>query len=309
VRDFQMNEQLIIDYLLGNLSETEAERLDELSVINDDFAIFLETIENELIDDYIRAELPEKNRARFESYYLTTAERREKVAIARKILNHADKPESSNQFREWIRPVGLGASKVNQWVAIAAAFVLLVLGGYLLLTNIQLQNQIAQMKKEHTALKEREQQLQQDLAQRRSLDRQKETELALTRQKLEALEKQLANYHSVRIRQFAFSLMPQQREVSTIPDIKIPASAESAMVTLKLESNDFPMYKAILKNAGTDEILWQSDAEKSINQSITVKVPAKILKSQQDYILEVFGITKAGQMEIISGYPFHVVSQ
>jgi len=306
--DFSMNEQLIIDYLLGDLAEAEAGQLDELSVINDEFAIFLETVESELIDDYIRNELPENRRARFESYYLTTAERREKVAIARKILKHADNIDSSNQFREWISPVRFAPSKAYQWFAIAAALVMLVLGGYLLLTNLQLKNQIAQMKKEHTALKQREQQLQQDLNQQRSVDHQKETELTLTKQKLETLEKQLANYGSVPIKQFAFTLLPQQREITTISDIRMPATAESLVITLKLESDDFPTYKTILKNAGTDEILWRSDVQKSVDQTIVVKVPAKIFKSE-DYILEVFGIAKNGNTEIISGYTFHILFQ
>ena len=306
--DFSTNEQFIIDYLLGDLQEAEAGRLDELSVINDEFAIFLETVENELIDDYIRKELSENRRARFESYYLTTPERREKVAIARKILKHVDNPDSSNQIREWIRPIGFAPSKAFQWLAIAAALAMLVLAGYLLLTNIQLKNEIAQMKEEHTALKQREQQLQEDLNQRRSLDREKENELVLTKQKLESLENQLAKYGSVPIKQFAFSLLPQQREITEITDIKIPVKAESLVITLKLESDDFPTYKTILKNADTGEILWRSDVLKSISQTVVVKVPATIFKSQ-DYVLEVFGIAKNGNMEIISGYPFRILFQ
>jgi hypothetical protein len=193
-------------------------------------------------------------------------------------------------------------------LAIAAAIVMLVLGGYLLLTNLQLKNQITQLRKEHNALKQREQQLEQDLNQRRSLDHQKEMELAITKQKLESLENQLANYDSVPIKQFAFTLLPQQREITTISDIKIPSKAESLVITLKLESNDFPIYKTILKNADTDEILWRSDLLKSINQAIVVKVPSKIFKSQ-DHVLEVFGIAKDGNTEIISGYPFHILFQ
>lgn len=306
--DFSTNEQLIIDYLLGDLPEAEAGRLDELSVINDEFAIFLETIENELIDDYIRKELPENRHARFESYYLSTPERREKVAIARKILKLTDSPKSTNQLREWIRPAHYATSKTYEWLAIAAALVMLFLGGYLFLTNIQLKNQIAQMKAEHAALKQREQQLQQDLNRQRSSDRQKENELALTKQKLETLEQQLANYGSVPIKEFAFTLLPQQREITELSDIKIPAKAESVVITLKLESDDFPSYKTVLKNADTDEILWRSDVLKSTGQKVVVKVPAKMFKSQ-DYILEVSGIAKNGNMEIISGYPFHILFQ
>ena len=60
--DSSLNEQLIVDYLLGDLPEAEADRLNELSVANDEFAEYLEAIENDLVDDYIRDELSEKQR-------------------------------------------------------------------------------------------------------------------------------------------------------------------------------------------------------------------------------------------------------
>ena len=164
-----------------------------------------------------------------------------------------------------------------------------VIAGYFLIENVQLQ--------------QREQQLQRDLAQQRSLDQQKQTELAATREKLEALEKQLAAPPKL----FAFNLSPQRRDMSTIPTIEIPAATESVVVTLKLESDDFPLYETVLKSAATDEILWRSVKQKSIQNSVFVQFPANVLKSQQDYILEVFGISR--NTEIISGYPFHVLIQ
>jgi hypothetical protein len=300
-----LNEQLIADYLLGNLSESEADRLDQLSVTDDEFAELLEAVESELVDAYIRGELPDKRRARFESHYLSSATRYEKVAVARTLLRRADNAESSAQVSEWLRP-RFASPRIYQWGAIAAALVMFALAGYLLLTNIQLKNQIAQMKEEHAALKKREGQLQKDISQQRSLDRQKEMELKETREKLQELEKQLAENISSPVKQFAFMLSPQQREIATTPDIKIPAPSESLIVTLQLESDDFPMYKTVLKKSATDEILWQSNAEKSVNKTIVVKFPAKILKSD-DYILEVFGISKNSRKEVISGYPFHVV--
>jgi len=304
--DSSLNEQLIIDYLLGNLPETETDRLDQLSVTDDEFAEFLEAVESELIDDYIRGELPENRRTRFESHYLTSASRLEKVALARTFLKRADHLDSSAQVNAWLRPARLVPTRSYQWLAIAAALVMFVLAGYLLLSNIQLQNQISQMQRDHAALKNREEQLQRELAQRSSLDGQKETELATTREKLEALEKQLADQGSAPAKLFAFTLSPQQREIAAIPDVKIPAASESLVVTLKLERDEFPIYQTVLKNSATDEILWQSKQVKSMNHTVVVKFPMKILTSN-DYIFELSGITQSGRVEIISGYPFHLI--
>ena len=122
------------------------------------------------------------------------------------------------------------------------------------------------------------------------------------------MEKILAESNSVPAKLFAFTLSSQQREIATIPDVKIPASSQIVAVTLKLESDDFPAYQAVLKDSATDKILWQSDAEKSINKTVMVKFSAKILKAK-DYNIEIYGISKSGHREAISGYPFHVLLQ
>jgi hypothetical protein len=306
VPDPSLNEELIIDYLLGDLPESETERLDELSIADDEFAEFLLAIENDLVDAYVRGELSEHKRARFQSHYLASSKRREKVAFAQTFLNHADKASIAQQ-KETVKK-GFVPSSAFQWGAIAAALVMLLLGGYFLLSNIQLRRQIAQMKEEHAALKQREQQLQRDLFRHGSSDREKEKEIALARDKLEALERQLADHGSAPVKVFAFTFSPQERGISSLPKLVIPAKTESLVVTLKLESSDFPLYEAALKDPGTEKVLWRSGKLKSRNQSVTVKFPASILNSQ-NYVVEISGISRGGNAEIISGYPFHVVIQ
>jgi hypothetical protein len=70
-------------YLLGWLPAAEAERLDELSVIDDELAESLRSVENDLIDAYVQGELDEAARAQFKTHYLASAMRRERLAFAR----------------------------------------------------------------------------------------------------------------------------------------------------------------------------------------------------------------------------------
>ncbi len=53
----EFNDQVLIRYLLGSLSEEEAERLDELGIADDAFAWRLRAVENDLVDGYVRGEL------------------------------------------------------------------------------------------------------------------------------------------------------------------------------------------------------------------------------------------------------------
>src|SRR5262245_12113371 len=85
------NDQTITQYLLGALPATEAERLDELSFTDEDFAATLKAAENDLVDAYVQGELTGDALAQFESYYLASPRRREKVRFAQAFQTLAEK--------------------------------------------------------------------------------------------------------------------------------------------------------------------------------------------------------------------------
>src|SRR5437764_14399129 len=76
------NNQTINEYLLGSLPEAEAERLDELSFTDDEFAETLRAAEKDLVDAYVQGELVGTALERFKSHYLSTPRRRVKVEFA-----------------------------------------------------------------------------------------------------------------------------------------------------------------------------------------------------------------------------------
>jgi len=75
-------DQKLIRYLLGSLSEAETERLDELSVIDSEFAEALGAGEKDLIDGYVRGELTGTVLEQFKSRYLNSPPRLRKVEFA-----------------------------------------------------------------------------------------------------------------------------------------------------------------------------------------------------------------------------------
>src|SRR5215831_8486181 len=80
------DDQLLARYLLGALPAEETERLDELSIVDEEVAARLSAIEYDLVDAYVRGETRGEDLARFESFYLSSAKRREKVGFARALL-------------------------------------------------------------------------------------------------------------------------------------------------------------------------------------------------------------------------------
>src|SRR5437016_3544569 len=100
------DDQLVVQYLLGSISEEEASRLDELSIANDKFAERLSTVENDLVDAYVRGELTGESLDRFESHYLASPYRREKVKFAECLLGLCDRapmasPQNERPARRW----------------------------------------------------------------------------------------------------------------------------------------------------------------------------------------------------------------
>src|SRR3954466_9062484 len=82
--------QKLTQYLLGSLPAAEAERLDELSVTDDEVAESLRSVENDLIDAYVQDELDAEERALFKSHYRASARRRERVSFAQDFQAHVE---------------------------------------------------------------------------------------------------------------------------------------------------------------------------------------------------------------------------
>jgi hypothetical protein len=90
----------LVRYLLGLLSEEDAERLDAASIADDEVAAQLRIAEDDLVDAYVRGLLTGDTLERFESFYLASPRRRAKVCHARTFLRAVDRvtpadPDSS----------------------------------------------------------------------------------------------------------------------------------------------------------------------------------------------------------------------
>src|SRR5215472_18537461 len=87
----EYGEQLLTRYLLGALPKEEAERLDELSIADEEFASRLNAVENDLVDSYVREELSGETLERFKSVYLSSSKRLEKIEFANTLLRWNEK--------------------------------------------------------------------------------------------------------------------------------------------------------------------------------------------------------------------------
>jgi hypothetical protein len=85
-----MNDERIVAYLLGELSEDESEQFEEECFAGEDWPEEVRAAEHNLVDAYLRYELTPEQRQHFERNYLTTEKRLKRVATAAALLGHVE---------------------------------------------------------------------------------------------------------------------------------------------------------------------------------------------------------------------------
>ena len=77
------SEKLIAQYLLGELPEEQQVEIEDRAFQDKDYLASITAVENDLIDEYVREEMPETVRRKFEDRFLASAERRKRVEFAK----------------------------------------------------------------------------------------------------------------------------------------------------------------------------------------------------------------------------------
>ena len=320
--------QVITEYLLGSLPEVETERLDELSVTSQEFTESLSASEKDLIDAYVQGELSGAMLAQFESYYLASPVRRERVEFAEAFRVFARKhtafgdssirgPAELGRKRKggWRSTLNIfgGHYLALQWGLAAAAVVFIAAGAFLLVQNARLRQQVSLEQAHRDELQQREMLLQKELDQQRGSNTLIEQELAQVRQERARLEEELKNSGKLPISGTAiasFVLTPQMRGVGQAQSVSIPINTVRVIMRLNLEPNDYQTFAVILIDQSNHQVLWRSGKLKARpqgeNRALNVSFPAGLLKPQ-GYALQVSGIFASGQSEALSDYPFKVV--
>lgn len=84
-------EPVLREYLLGGLAPAEREEIEEKLLTDADFHAELQATGDDLIHVYLADELPAPDRERFESHFLASPRRRERVAFVRSLVSAVDR--------------------------------------------------------------------------------------------------------------------------------------------------------------------------------------------------------------------------
>jgi anti-sigma factor RsiW len=301
VRRESARDDEIIRYLLGELPDDDAERLDEQSVVDDDFAARLRAAEDDLIDAYASGQLSGDRLKRFEAFYLASPHRRDRVAFARRFLPAIDDDARARQQRVPVpRRAGselpASASWVRRWGLAAAAVIFLAFGA-LLISDARLRGSLREASQRATAADARVATL--------------ADQLAAARQATAAAEASLARAHAtVSTSVVALVLLPQTRGVGTIPIIDVAPDATTVDLALAIEGAARGPYDAALKDPAGNQVVWRGGPfaaeEAQPAPLVSVALPAHLLKSQH-YVVDLFAAGAGRGRDFAGSYAFEVV--
>jgi hypothetical protein len=319
------NRQLIVDYLLGALSGAEAEGFDELSITDPVFIDELNSVERDLIDDYVNGGLENQLRSQFESHYLSSPLRREKVQLARSFYESTPRDATKDQevqaertdrvthprpFLEAFR----GGVWNRQWalVSLVLVCVTLAMAGWLIFDRSRRRfagNEIARNENRPEASNEK------IVGTKPTPQGSPETSLAESKQSQTPERVSNENKQPLSVSKsnvVSIVLAPQMRGGTAEPVVQLTTKTEYVAIRLELEPNDYSTYRVLLLTQTGGQALWRSTRSfprtKDGDKSLNVRFPATLLKPSS-YVLRVWGLSQTGIAEMITDYRFRVVRQ
>jgi hypothetical protein len=313
----RFSDEVIARYLLGELPENEQITIEDEAFRDPEIRAAIEAVEQDLLDEYVRGDLPGSQRQRFQSHFLASAERKKKLYFAQ-ALNGVigDKPKVA-QAAIAAAPTRLGfwsflTQPVVTYGFAAAAVVLLLFGSWLWLQRSHLQSELEQLRATRTTQNSTQQQLEGDLAKERERNEQLQAELNKV-----AIANSNSNVNpdqagpSKTPVSLALALLPGlSRGSNSAPQIAIGKDVATLRLKVGVDpADDFPLYRLKLRNGEGHVVTTLNKIRARAlgnSRTIVVAVPANQLRAG-NYEVALQGINDNGSTEALGFYYFRIV--
>ena len=321
-------------YLLGAATEKECVEVEGRFLRDAEYLRQLRALECDMIDDYVRGEMPSDERRTFERRVLASPQGREQIARTRELHSRLDQIVSEEHEPE---PVFGGAQKsiwdklraglltkmpVLQYGMAAAVLLLLVGGLWLLRETTSSRLQIAQLAAEREALRKNEKNMQEQLIAQQDEGRQLSSQLENEKRQLasersrnaqlqEETRQLLARSSSTQLasRDFVELALVSGIERNSGEPRKLNIPAGVRLVKLQLEvdpSISHRNYRLELNTAGGTQVWSQGGlvAQRADGgRFVTLLIPSRTLQAGE-YELILRGLTDERKSEVVGYYYF-----
>lgn len=292
-------------YILGQLSPEERARLEEEYFANADVFEEMVAAENDLIDAYVAGRLQGNDLRQFENHFLCSPERHQRVAFARSLVDSKSQGElpSSSPVQQTIAsrwPIS------PSWVsrsAVAFIFLLLLASGiWLVVRNIRLGRELAdvrtfqaRLEQEEKDLQERNSELMAELAQHQIFPAQEALPLGPSGQSalLLTLSADLTRGHGKP------NVLPLFSRISSV------------VLVLETKRDLYSGYQISLETPDGTTVLQKKELKSWMTTDgvrVAVPLPPSALQ-HGDYVLRLMAIGSDQQIREVDDYSFRVVNR
>ena len=305
MRSERDDEKLMVQYLLGNLSEEEQVRIEDRAFADAKYLGALEAAEADLIDAYVRGELSPSERLEFERRFLTSSHRRSKVEFARDLVRVTNESKAAqNALLERRPPAWLplsnlfrGWNPALQFAGILALLISVAGASWLLVENRAIRSRVAALETERRNLETRQEQLRRQLTE----EQDRTGKLAADLQKPPSVSAPLVA---------SLVLLPGLSRAETgRAQLVLKPSAQLAHIEIVLEPrDDYPRYSSEIRTRSGEEALIRGNLRRrrsAAGDVVSFDVPTNALDAGE-YELTLKGVAGDGRAQDLGYYYFRV---
>lgn len=326
------SEHLIAQYLLGELTEDQQVEIEDRAFSDREFTARITSVENDLIDEYVRDQMSQADRRRFESRFLSSESRRKRVEFARalaqllpetRVTERETRTVSAtrNSWRDALAAFFHGLNPTGRFALVAATLLILLGGAWLIIQTLTLRSQLNRLQAQQQSQHNDRETLQGKVESERRRNEellaqlnQEKQQRAQTDESLRRLTESVSQpTEAPRSIIASLTLLPGiSRGATTQPKLVLPPNASVARLQIGIEpEEDYKSFGVELRTAGGRPV-WMRDSLTARSsrggRSIRLTLPASALLPGE-YELRLKGIPDAGPPEDVGFYYFEVMKR
>jgi hypothetical protein len=326
VRQKTKQEDLMVRYLFGELTEEEQSQIEEQFLTDNQYFEQLCSVEDALIDDYAQDTLTEYERRKVEGLLLSSTRQTREIEFVRDLIRYISEG-SFGELDEQKSVEVKRSSKLQSLLAllriknqgkrfsIAVALLLMVIAVSMAIWNRTLQKKIRQMESKQAVQDIVDQELREQIEEQEHNREAVVKELEDERRKRDQLEQELvalqdsratisrSNTAAIDLETGSFS-----RGGGELMVVRVRPNISRFQIRINLDKEDsYKSYGAVIKTFEGREV-WSKDQISRARANVgrlVLTVPASVL-ANDDYTLTLKGQTEAGNMVEIREYSFRV---
>lgn len=318
------NEKVIAQYLLGDLPDSQQIEIEDRAFEDKEYLASITAVENDLIDEYVRDEMPEAVRRKFESRFLTSAERRKRVEFARALT----RVSAEYVAKEAVAPVAVSwrdsleaffrsLNPVARFAMAAVALIVLVGAASLVIETLRLRSRLTALQAQNQSQQNLERQVEHQRRQNEELTARLNQEKHQREQSEESLRQlsETANDTTPAPRPIiaSLTLLPGiSRGGGNKPVLVLASDARLVRVQIGIDPEEqYKTFAVDLRSVAGRQVWTRENLTARTRRgarSIVLTLPASALKSG-DYELKLSGATDGRASEDVGFYYFDVRKQ